>query len=104
MWKAIYELMPWDYDGMDFVVSKAAMHICASNGSLGKDASISNFLTPDSYRDGRLSDEEFSALSDAEREHYIQRNAITKAQFGMLKESQQMEYSQRAANRMKKMI
>ena len=103
-WLELYENQPWGFRGLDRVMSKTALQVCSSNSKLKPNTSVMDFMWPDSYRDGHLSDDEFAGLSYQERESYIESATLTDQQFSLLEPELQIRYEKRIIQNAKNII
>ncbi|VUD48419.1 hypothetical protein TDB9533_01230 [Thalassocella blandensis] len=104
MWQEVYRQNPWDFAGMDKLLSHALFHIVGSNAALKPGIGMNHFRYPDAYRDGQLSEVEFSSLSLEERSHYATYATLTQLQFELLDETGQQAYVQRLVQNAKTIL
>ncbi len=104
VWQVLYQQSPWDFNGLDKVLSKTAFQIVSSQAALKSGTSSSDFEFIDPFAAGTVSDDDFTQLSEAEREQYLRYATLSNPQFNALTDDQQHRYSQRMAQQLKALI
>ncbi|WP_086932196.1 hypothetical protein [Agarilytica rhodophyticola] len=91
-WNEIYNQSPWDYGGLDNLFSKTAMQVCKCLVKLKSNITLESFKFGDPFNTGSLSDDEFFELDDDDKTDYLNRCALTDAQYASLNDAQKHQY------------
>lgn len=100
-WQAIYELMPWDYEGLDFLISKLSMQIASLHLPVGKELDVNQFMTQNGNHGQKLNLDQFKSLNDVYKRQYWQRYQLSIEQYDCLEPEMQKEYSKYRVSQVK---
>jgi len=71
LWAEYFHLEPWGFTGQDMIASKTAMYVCGSMAKLKPGVSHKDFMFTSRFESLDLTNDEFDALSQQERDIYV---------------------------------